>query len=107
MTIKEIDYNYIIELTKFFVTKYYDNEIKNLDSIISNIKYRVPSVKEMSYTFDESIWPPDQHDDVYYKLIEFRVQLVSELEYLPFRLFIDKGFDQETIFIDGNYNWVY
>lgn len=96
--LKEIDYNYIVDLTKFFITKYRDGELKDLNMVINNVKSRSNSVKEMSFVFDETIWPPDEHE-WYRDLIQFNVQLLNDLSYLPFRLFISKGMDQEPILL--------
>lgn len=102
--LKEIKYKYVIDLTKYFINKYNDGEIKDLHSVIRNIKSLSKSIKEMTFVFDETIWLPDE-PETFKNLIEFKVQLHNELEYLPFRLFINKGTEQEPILLNNSMMW--
>jgi len=47
-----ITYEYIIDLTKYFLEKYDSGEIKSLDQITNIVKSRVPSLMNFSYIFD-------------------------------------------------------
>jgi hypothetical protein len=104
MELEEIKYRFIIDLTKFFIQKYNDGEIKDLELIVRNVKALSIFVKDMSFVYDETIWHPDKPER-YKNLIEFKVQLKSDLGYLPFRLFIKKGENQEPIFLDSSMMW--
>lgn len=96
--LNEIKYNFVVDLTKFFVGKYKDGEIKDLNLIIRNVMSSSKFVKDMAFVYDETIWLPD-NPNAYKNLIEFKVQLQNEVCFLPFRLFIDKGANQEPIFL--------
>ena len=98
--LKEIEYNFIINLTKFFLDRYKDGELKELEGIIRDVKARAPFVINMGFTFDKSIWLPDELE-WYENLIEFKVQLVNELEILPFRLFLNGGTEQKPILLSN------
>jgi len=104
MELNEIKYRFVIDLTKFFVGKYHDGEIKDLNLIVRNVKSLLNFIKEMSFVYDESIWFPDK-PETHKNLIEFKVQLYSDLSYLPFRLFINKGTNQEPILLNGSMMW--
>ena len=71
MELNEIKYRFVIDLTKFFVGKYNDGEIKDLNLIIRNVKSLSNFVKEMSFVYDESIWFPDK-PETHKNLIEFK-----------------------------------
>jgi hypothetical protein len=104
MELNEIKYRFVIDLTKFFVGKYNDGEIKDLNLIVGNVKSLSNFVKEMSFVYDESIWFPDK-PETHKNLIEFKVQLYNDLSYLPFRFFINKGTNQEPILLNGSMRW--
>jgi hypothetical protein len=105
MELNDIKYDFVINLTKFFVEKYRDGEIKKLDLIDRNVVQLAPFVLNFGHTFDESIWSPGK-PEWYKNLIDFKVQLVGTLGYLPFRLFIKKGYDQKPILlIPGTHYW--
>lgn len=104
MELNEIKYRFVIDLTKFFVGKYNDGQIKDLNLIIRNVKSLSNFVKEMSFVYDESIWFPDR-PETNKNLIEFKVQLYNDLSYLPFRLFINKGTNQEPILLNDSMMW--
>ena len=61
-------------------------------------------VKEMSFVYDESIWFPDK-PETHNNLIEFKVKLYNDLSCLPFRLFINKGTNQEPVLLNGSMMW--
>ncbi len=94
----DIKYDFVINLTKFFVEKYRDKEIRSIDLIDRNVVQLAPFILNFSHTFDETVWPPD-HPDWYKNLIDFEVQLAENGGYLPFRLFINKGYDQKPILL--------
>ncbi len=102
--LNKIKYRFVIDLTKFFVEKYSNGEIKDLELIIRNVKSLANFVKEMSFVYNEGIWFSD-NPDTYKNLIEFNVQLYNEIEYLLFRLYINKGMNQEPIFIKNLMTW--
>lgn len=105
MELDEIKYNYAVELTKFFLEKYRDREIDSLDAVVRNVKRFNIAVMEMSYTYDESVWFPTMPETIR-DLVEFKVQLSGSMGYLPFRLFVSKGYDQEPIFaVNGFWDW--
>lgn len=58
----------------------------------------------MSFVYDESIWFPDK-PETHNNLIEFKVKLYNDLSYLPFRLFINKGTNQEPVLLNGSMMW--
>jgi hypothetical protein len=58
MTLNDIKYEYVINLTKFFVEKYRDGEIKDLNLIDKNVIAMAPFITNFKHTFDETIWPP-------------------------------------------------
>jgi len=106
MELIDIEYQFVVNLTKFFVEKYRDKEIKDLDLIVRNVKHLCPFIRDFAYKFDEEIWLPNKTE--YYKnLIEFKVQFRSEMMgYTPFRLFINKGFQQEPVCLQsGAFMW--
>jgi len=102
----EIKYKFIIELTKLFVEKYKLGEIKDIDLIIKNVKLNAIFIQEFAYRFNEEIWSPNE-PELYNNLIEFKIQLSGNLEYLPFRLMINKGFEQEPTYLNSNIMWCY
>jgi hypothetical protein len=105
MNLDEIKYRFIIDLTLFFVGKYKEGEIKEISSITHNVKTLSGNIiQEISFVYDESIWPPSNEEAIK-NLIEFKVQLTNTISYLPFRLYINKGSDQEPIFINSYMNW--
>ena len=102
--LNEIKYRFVMNLTKFFVEKYRDGEIKELESIIRNVKTLSNFVMNMSFVYNETIWFPDKHE-TYKNLIEFKVQLCGNVNYLPFRFFINKGISQEPILLNESMMW--
>jgi len=105
MDLNSIKYDFVMDLTKFFLEKFRDGELKNVHLIDRNVLALAPFVQNFSHTFDESIWLPDK-PEWYKNLIDFRVQLYGSVAYLPFRLFVKKGFNQNPILlILGTYNW--
>ena len=102
--LNEIKYRFVIDLTKFFVGKYNNGEIKELELIVRNVKALSNFVKDMSFVYDETIWFPNK-PETHKNLIEFKVQLMNNLSYLPFRFFINKGTNQEPIMINGSMMW--
>jgi hypothetical protein len=107
MELNEIKYEYIINLTKFFLQYYQKKnpEKKSFDMLITNVVSQCPSILEMTYKFNEEIWPPD-YPEFYNNLIEFKVQLSGNLGYLLFRLFLNKGYDQTPILLKPcSYEW--
>ena len=105
MDLNSIKYDFVIDLTKFFLEEYRKGTFKKLDMIDRNVVALAPFVQSFAHTFDESIWPPDK-TEWYKNLIDFKVQLVGNVSYLPFRLFVNKGFEQKPILlIPGTYNW--
>lgn len=106
ITIHDITYEYVINLTKFFLLDYAKGEI-NLHKVVARVKSVEPGLIRFDFTFDESIWPPLE-PELYENLIEFRAQLrgTPEGSYLPFRLFVKKGYNQDPILlIPGTYLW--
>lgn len=104
MELDEIKYNFVIELTKFFLDKYKTGEIKNLNAVVSNVKSISVFVKEIDFVYDETIWFPDQ-PETFKNLIQFKIQLSGNLGYLPFRLFIKKGKNQNAILLNNQMIW--
>lgn len=105
MDLNSIKYDYVIELTKFFLEKYRDGELKKLHHIDRNVVALAPFVQNYASYFDETLWPPDK-PEWNKNLIEFRVQLSGAVSYLPFRLFVKKGFNQKPILlVPGTLNW--
>jgi len=104
MELKEIQYDYIVNLTKFFLEKKKTGELKSFEQVIHNIKTLVPSITNFSYKFDEEIWLPTE-PELYNNLIEFKVQLYGTVEYLPFRLMLNKDYEQEPIYLNQNMIW--
>jgi len=103
--LRGITYDYIINLTKFFLVKYKEGEIKSFDQLLRCVKAKVPEILNFSFKFDEEIWNPDTPEH-YKALIEFKVQLKGLVEFLPFRLFLNKGFEQRAIMlIPGTATW--
>jgi len=98
--LNEIKYQFVIDLTKFFIGKYNDGEIKELDSIVRNVMALSKFIVNMCYVYDETIWRPDEPES-HKNLIEFKVQLFNEFCYLPFRLYINKGANQEAILLNN------
>lgn len=94
--LKNIKYDYIVNLTIFYLDKYRTKEIKTLDQLIRCIKVEVPNLN-VAYTFDETLWHPEK-PELYQNLIEFKVQILNYIEYLPFRLMVNGGLDQNPIF---------
>lgn len=101
MELKSIQYDYIVNLTKFFLEKKRLGEIKDFDQLIHNIKTLVPAITNFSWKFDEEIWLPTERE-LYSNLVEFRVQLYGLAEHLPFRLMLNGGYDQEPMYINHN-----
>lgn len=100
MELNEIKYYYVIDLTKYFLEKYKTGEIKDFEHLIRCVKSNAPFIQSFSYKFDEEIWLPS-NPELYKNLIEFRVQLNSLIEYLPFRLMISRGSEQMPIFLNN------
>jgi hypothetical protein len=94
--LNKIQYKFVMDVTRFFVDLYGKDEIKDFDQIIRNVKSQAPFVLNMGFTFDETIWFPIEPDTIR-NLIEFKVQLNGKSSWLPFRLFINKGLNQEII----------
>ncbi len=97
-----IKYKFIIDLTRFFIGKYNNGIISDLDLVVNNVKSQVNFIKEMSFVFDETIWFPN-HPETYKNLIQFNVKLHNTSHYLPFRLLINKGMNQEPILLNQNH----
>ena len=98
--LNEIKYKFVIDTTKFFVSKYVDGDVEDFNQIINNVKSLCPFIKEMAFIYDESIWPsnkPNTHNN----LIQFNVQFVNEIEYLPFRFLVKKGVEQDVILLNN------
>lgn len=95
--LNEIKYNFIIELAKYFIEEYKDGYFKNFDVLIRSIKVTCSFVEEITFTFDESIWPPNK-PELHNNLIVFKVKLINQLEYLQFGLLMNEDMYQETIF---------
>ena len=105
MDLNSIKYDFVIELTKFFLEQYKNEDLKKLHHIDRNVVALAPFVQNYASFFDESLWPPDK-PEWYKNLIEFRVQLAGSVAYLPFRLFVKKGFNQKPILlVPGTLNW--
>lgn len=103
--LKSITYDYIINLTKFFLEKYNKKEIKSLQQVLDIVCRRVPDIKDFAYIFDETIWVPDR-PEWYKNLIEFKVAIGNSIEILPFRLKVDGGYEQKPIMlIPGTMMW--
>ena len=101
MMLNDIKIDFVVKLTKFFLEKYRDGEVKNLDAVVRNVIAISGCVGDMAYTFDESIWPPS-HPEWEKNLIDFRVRLNGQcIGYYPFRLFVNKDSDQTPIFLNG------
>jgi hypothetical protein len=100
----DITYEYVVNLTKLYLEKYRDGEM-NLDKLSRVIQNIVPGIVTFSYKFNEEIWPPDK-PELYENLIEFKVQLRGTYSYLPFRLMVKKGYNQEVILLKpGTFLW--
>ena len=96
----DLQYEYIVNLTKFFLDKYNKKELKTLEQVLHNVKSQAPYLVNFNYIFDEGIWMPD-NPELYQNLIEFRPQLrgAPSGSYLPFRLYIKKGYNQKPILL--------
>lgn len=84
-----INYNHIVELTKYFIEKYRNKEIKTIDGIIRGVLMYSSSIQEMDYVFDESVWQPIKPFD-YNNLVRFRVCLNNQIGYLYFDLYLNE-----------------
>lgn len=99
--LNEIKYKFVIDTTKFFVGKYIDGEIKDFNQIVNNVKSLCSFVKEMTFIYDESIWPPNK-PNTHNNLIQFNVQFINEIGHLPFRFLVKKGIEQDVILLNTN-----
>jgi len=104
MELKDIRYRFVVDLTKFFLEKYRTGELKDLGSVVQNVKSASDCVWEMSFVFDESIWTADK-PELCNDLVQFNVQLKNTIEYLPFRLLVSGGFDQQPMMLNSAMGW--
>ena len=102
-TLKDIKYLYIVNLIRYFLVKYKNNEIKTIEQVVRCVTNEVPYTK-ISYIFDETIWQP-YNPELYNNLIEFQIQLHGYIEFLPFRLKLNEQFDKPLILLDKNNTW--
>jgi hypothetical protein len=72
-----INYETVAMHVKYFM-KQIDGEPtkKELDLLKVRVLSKCPIIREFAYTFDESIWPPDQPES-YKNKIQFRFSLVN------------------------------
>jgi len=88
MELKEIKYNYIVELTAYFLRQDKIHGKKELDMVVRRVKSQCPSIDQFYYIFDESIWFPLE-PEAYNNLIEFQVQLSGIGEKFVFRTMLN------------------
>jgi hypothetical protein len=99
MTLKELRYRYIYDVTAFFIGEIRgDFNDKEEELLVARIKSEFPRISDIKLTFDESIWYPDQ-PDLYGDLILFHVKLVNYSDYLRFFMRLSKGKNQEPFSI--------
>jgi len=96
LTLDNIAYRSVYDHTAFFMGHLKDKSKKEFDMLLTRVRSRVPSIMEMVYVFDESIWPPDQ-PKLYDDLIMFKVKLKNSLSMFMFYMSISKGADQPNV----------
>jgi hypothetical protein len=98
--LKDFQYDYIINLTKYFLNVYKDGDIKSYEHIPKYVSKQVPGILNYGVKFDEEIWMPDRPED-YKNLMQFKYQLYGTLEILSFYLRVNDDYNQtETYNID-------
>ena len=105
MELRDITYNYIVELAKYFITVMKNTEQKEFALLVRRVKSKCPEILNMGYVFDETIWPSNG-DEKYENLVEFKIQLCGIIESVPFRLYLKKGQDQEVIKLVDETHWL-
>jgi len=96
MTLSQITYRYIYDLTAFFLSHLKRKDKKEFDLLLTRVKSRVPHILNFKYVFDESVWPPDG-PELYNNHIVFMVQLNSQVEIFRFSMLVDNGMDQDMV----------
>lgn len=96
MTLNQITYRYIYDLTAFFLPHLKRKDKKEFDLLIRRVKSRVPHISNFKYVFDESIWYPD-NPELYNNHILFMVQLSSQVEIFRYSMLVDNGMDQDMV----------
>ena len=96
LTLDRIAYRSVYDYTAFFLGQLKGKTKEEFELLIRRVTSQMPQIQEMAYTFDESLWPPDE-PTWYNNLIMFRVQLISRIDYLIIRMAVDRGMDQELV----------
>ena len=105
MELRDITYNYIVELAKYFITVMKNTEQKEFALLVRRVKSKCPEILNMGYVFDETIWPSNEMEK-YENLVEFRIQLYGIIESMPFKLYLNKGQDQKAIHLIDETHWL-
>lgn len=96
LTLDNIAYRFVYDHTAFFLGQLKKKNEEEFDMLIRRVKSRVPSVHEMRYIFDETIWPPDS-PELYGDLIRFHVRLINSITVFSFSMLISKGTEQPNV----------
>lgn len=93
-SIREIEIDYINDLLIYHLRRYNLGKYKSLHRAIKSVRGRSKQIKEIDFTFDESIWLPENPED-YNNLIKIQLVLhgrpdVSIIEYKLNDLEVDK-----------------
>lgn len=96
LTLDSIAYRSVYDHTAFFVGQLKGKSKEEFEMLLRRVKSRVPAVLEMMYTFDESIWLPDQ-PELHGDLVKFHVRLTNSMSTFSFYMLVSKGADQELV----------
>lgn len=96
LTLDRIAQRSIYDYTAFYVAHLKGKTKEDFEWLIRCVKKEVPRIQDMMYTFDETIWLPDEphwHNN----LIKFQVRLRNRMETFSFMMAVDRGMDQELV----------
>jgi hypothetical protein len=96
LTLDRIAYRSIYDYAAHYMGHLKDKAPESFDILVRCVKQEVPRINEMIYTFDESIWRPDEphwHNN----LIKFHVRLKGRIDQYSFYMAVDRGVDQELV----------
>lgn len=60
LSLDRIAYRSIYDYTAFFLGQLKGKTKEEFELLIRRVKSQVPQIKEMVYTFDETLWHPDE-----------------------------------------------
>ena len=96
ITLENVTYRYIYDLTAYFLGQLHAKDDRAFELLIKRVRSNCPQLGEMMYTFDETIWLPDQ-PELYGDLIKFQVRLKHRITIFSFYMLLSRKEEQEYV----------